>query len=302
MTAGVEEQRVSRGQPGRCPSRDRHGVPRAGSAGSYAASSACPTCPLLQPDQADYRRQSRRASFFLVSGILYLNQFRAGPIDARVSEPDHPRARSSPRAIAALGDGRHRRRSPSNPEKLLDLQAGQKRLAARPVLRRASSSRSIPETVAPILRRLISPTRHARPHLRPRRLAARRFAPSLFARRRFCASTCRRPHATRRPSSTASGGACDCGCRAASCRYTGARRGQRQGLPRGQRFARRRCPTSIVRINDRGELIVSVAVPIQRVPRRARRARSSRPRAATSTLSSTPSAGDRARLPGRRRR
>ena len=92
----------------------------------------------------------------LVSGILYLNQFREGLIDARV-ESLMTQGEIIAGAIAASATVDTNSIS-IDPEKLLELQAGESI---------SPSSDSIdaleypinPEKIAPVLRRLISPTR-----------------------------------------------------------------------------------------------------------------------------------------------
>ncbi|MGN6549428.1 MAG: stimulus-sensing domain-containing protein, partial [Pararhizobium sp.] len=91
----------------------------------------------------------------LVAGILYLNQFREGLIDARV-ESLLTQGEIIAGAIAASASV-DTNSITIDPEKLLELQAGQ---SVRP----APSDENLdfpinPERVAPVLRRLISPTR-----------------------------------------------------------------------------------------------------------------------------------------------
>nr|WP_272213397.1 sensor histidine kinase [Marinicella sp. W31]MDC2879350.1 sensor histidine kinase [Marinicella sp. W31] len=95
------------------------------------------------------------ALFFLVGGILYLNQFREGLIDARV-ESLLTQGEIIAGAIASSASVETDTLT-IDPQKLLELQAGE---SARP----SSSDEDLrfplnPEKVAPILRRLISPTR-----------------------------------------------------------------------------------------------------------------------------------------------
>ena len=91
----------------------------------------------------------------LVAGILYLNQFRAGLIDARV-ESLHDAGRDHRRRDRRLGDRRHQ---------LDHHRSGQAARTAggqslSPLDQFDSSISPInPEQVAPMLRRLISPTR-----------------------------------------------------------------------------------------------------------------------------------------------
>ncbi len=106
---------------------------------------------------------TRRILFFnlaalvvLVGGILYLNQFREGLIDARVES-----LLTQGEIIAGRRLGFRYRSTPNSitidPEKLLELQAGR---ALHPVPNDEDLEFPIdPEKVAPVLRRLISPTR-----------------------------------------------------------------------------------------------------------------------------------------------
>ena len=90
----------------------------------------------------------------LVAGILYLNQFRAGLIDTRVQSL-LVQGQIIAAAIAAQAtvetDG-----ITIDPDKLLELQAGQ---SGSPYRLEATDFPINPERVAPLLRRLISPTR-----------------------------------------------------------------------------------------------------------------------------------------------
>lgn len=91
----------------------------------------------------------------LVSGILYLNQFREGLIDARV-ESLLTQGEIIAGAIAASASVETNSIT-IDPEKLLELQAGQ-------TISPTNSGENLdfpinPERVAPVLRRLISPTR-----------------------------------------------------------------------------------------------------------------------------------------------
>lgn len=91
----------------------------------------------------------------LVSGILYLNQFREGLIDARV-ESLLTQGEIIAGAVAASASV-DTNSITIDPEKLLELQAGQS-------ISPSSSNENLdfpinPERVAPVLRRLISPTR-----------------------------------------------------------------------------------------------------------------------------------------------
>ncbi len=95
------------------------------------------------------------ALLVLVSGILYLNQFREGLIDARV-ESLLTQGEIIAGAIAASATVETNSIT-IDPEKLLELQAGQ-------TITPSSGNENLdfpinPERIAPVLRRLISPTR-----------------------------------------------------------------------------------------------------------------------------------------------
>lgn len=92
----------------------------------------------------------------LVSGILYLNQFRNGLIDARV-ESLMTQGEIIAAAIAASATVETNSIT-IDPEKLLELQAGQS-LTPTPDSLDNLDFPINPERVAPVLRRLISPTR-----------------------------------------------------------------------------------------------------------------------------------------------
>lgn len=95
------------------------------------------------------------ALFFLVGGILYLNQFREGLIDARM-ESLLTQGEIIAGAIAASASVETDTMT-IDPQKLLELQAGE---SARPTQNDEDLRFPLnPEQVAPILRRLISPTR-----------------------------------------------------------------------------------------------------------------------------------------------
>lgn len=195
----------------------------------------------------------------LVVGILYLNQFRAGLIDARVQSL-LTQGEIIAGAIAASAtvetDG-----LTVDPEKLLQLQAGEStsptddaRLLDFPIN---------PERVAPVLRRLISPTK----------TRARIYDPEgiliLDSRHLYARGQILRfdlpPPAAEEP------GLID---RIWADTKLWFRRGdlplyEEVGAGNGRAYpeveaALAGSPASVVRVSPRGELIVSVAVPVQR--------------------------------------
>ena len=196
----------------------------------------------------------------LVASILYLSQFRAGLIDAR-AQSLLVQAEIIAGAIAASATVETNTIT-IDPDRLLDLKPGESYGAPD-----ESSGLDFPinpERVAPVLRRLISPTktrariyRRRRRHdprqpqsVRPRRRAALRTA-AADRRRSPASSSARRSRSV--PGSTAA----TCRSIANSARKTA--RATRKSCRRSTASK-----SSMVRVNDRGEVIVSVAVPVQR--------------------------------------
>lgn len=196
----------------------------------------------------------------LVSGIMYMNQFREGLIQAKV-ESLMTQGEIIAGAIAASADV-ETDSIRIDPEKLLELQAGQS-VAPAPDPMESLAFPINPEKVAPVLRRLISPTltrariydREANLILDSRHLYSRgqilRYelppvdeeTPSLWNRlRAFLASLFRDrnlPVYKEHPG----------GSGTAYPEVMSALTGQAR---------------SVVQVSEKGELIVSVAVPIQR--------------------------------------
>jgi len=195
----------------------------------------------------------------LVSGILYLNQFRAGLIDARVeSLLTQGEIIAGAIATSATADAGA---VTMDPERLLELQVGETISPTDDTLQ-ALDFPINPEKVAPILRRLISPTKtRARIYDRDgiliidsRYLYSRgqilRFdlpptaeQPGWIERQWRALKVWMRSHElpTYRELSGADG----------------------KSYPEVD-TALSGSPASIVRVNEKGEMIVSVAVPIQR--------------------------------------
>ncbi|PZQ17212.1 MAG: histidine kinase [Ancylobacter novellus] len=196
----------------------------------------------------------------LVSGILYLNQFRAGLIDARVQSL-LIQGEIIAGAIASSATVETNQLY-VDPDKLLELQLGQTASPGEEGLQSLEFPIN-PERVAPVLRRLVTPTRtRARIYdrdgallLDSRSLYARgdilRFDlppptvkdPSFFERvGQFLHGLLRRTDLPVYPELGAANG---------------------RGYPEVAR-ALSGSPGSIVRVNEAGKIIVSVAVPIQR--------------------------------------
>ena len=196
----------------------------------------------------------------LVASILYLSQFRAGLIDAR-AQSLLVQAEIIAGAIAASATVETNTIT-IDPDRLLDLKPGE--TYGAPDEYSGLDFPINPERVAPVLRRLISPTKtRARIYdrdggliLDSRSLYGRgdvlRFElppPSIDEARHRRARHDRDPHLaqSRRPAA-----------------LSRTRAGERQGLSGGRRSRSNGQKSSMVRINDRGEVIVSVAVPVQR--------------------------------------
>lgn len=196
----------------------------------------------------------------LLSGILYLNQFRAGLIDARVQSL-LIQGEIIAGAIASSATVETNQLY-VDPDRLLELQAGE---SASPNEEGLTSLEFPinPERVAPVLRRLVTPTR-TRARIYDRDGALLLDSRSLYARGdilRFDLP----PPKTREPTIVD------------QVVRTVKRWFRRSDLPiyeeigasNGRAYPEVKraisgTPESIVRVNDNGEIIVSVAVPIQR--------------------------------------
>ena len=196
----------------------------------------------------------------LVSGILYLNQFRAGLIDARVQSL-LIQGEIIAGAIASSATVETNQLY-VDPDKLLELQLGQTTSPGEENIQSLEFPIN-PERVAPVLRRLVTPTR-TRARIYDRDGALLLDSRSLYARGdilRFDLP----PQQQKEPTILQRIGR----TLTALFRRTdlpnypelGAANGR--GYPEVSR-ALAGTPESIVRVNDVGEIIVSVAVPIQR--------------------------------------
>ncbi|GLK57052.1 two-component system sensor histidine kinase ChvG [Methylopila capsulata] len=196
----------------------------------------------------------------LLSGILYLNQFRAGLIDARVqSLLIQGEIIAGAIASSATVDTNQLY---VDPDRLLELQAGE---SASPNEEGLTSLEFPinPERVAPVLRRLVTPTR-TRARIYDRDGALLLDSRSLYARGDILRFDLPPPQ-TREPTLI------DQAVRTVKRWF------RRSDLPiyeeigasNGRAYPEVKraisgTPESIVRVNDNGEIIVSVAVPIQR--------------------------------------
>ncbi len=197
----------------------------------------------------------------LVSGILYLNQFREGLIDARVQSL-LVQGEIIASAIAASANVDGNNAIVIDPERLLELQAGESLSAFDDPLRSLEFPIN-PERVTPILRRLITPTG----------TRARIYDPeggliidsaALYARGAILRFDLPLGSANREPWwQTAWQQTLLFLRRFDMPSYEEIGGGNGLVLPE-VRSAMAGDPASIVRVNERGEMVVSVAVPIQR--------------------------------------
>ncbi|MBN9011433.1 MAG: stimulus-sensing domain-containing protein, partial [Rhizobiales bacterium] len=199
------------------------------------------------------------ALVLLVSGILYLNQFRKGLIDARVeSLLTQGEIIASAIAASATSDPNS---ITIDPDKLLDLKPAQ---TFAPQSEEFDSYEFAinPEKVAPILRRLISPTKtRARIYDRDGTLIIDSL--SLYSRGQILRYEM--PTADETPSLfDRIWRSINLWLQSAELpRYKELGGANGKGYPEVTQ-ALGGSSTSIVRVNEKGELIVSVAVPIQR--------------------------------------
>ncbi len=200
------------------------------------------------------------ALFVLVFGILYLNQFRDGLIEARV---ESLMTQGEIIAAAIAGSASVETDSLSiDPEKLLELQAGESLAPGSDSLDSLDFPIN-PERVAPVLERLISPTRtRARIYDRDANLL-------LDTRRRYLRGQILRydlpPLAGEEPDwvERAQKSVFDLFRRSDLAVYREQPGGNGTAFPEVMN-ALTGMPSTVVRISEQGEQIVSVAVPVQR--------------------------------------
>jgi two-component system sensor histidine kinase ChvG len=195
----------------------------------------------------------------LVSGILFLNQFRAGLIDARVQSLT-TQGEIIAGAIAASATIETNAIT-IDPDKLLELRAGES-LSPFDQPTENLDFPINPERVAPVLRRLISPTRtRARIYDRDGILIVD--SRHLYSRGQILTIDLPPPQTARQSPLDALWGWLRVQLRGDMPIY------QEIGAGNGKAYpevvsALNGSSMNVVRLNDRGELIVSVAVPIQR--------------------------------------
>ncbi|MFC7051934.1 stimulus-sensing domain-containing protein [Hansschlegelia quercus] len=196
----------------------------------------------------------------LVSGILYLNQFRAGLTDARLqSLLIQGEIIAGAIASSATADTNQLY---VDPNKLMELQAGQTAAPGEESLQSLEFPIN-PEKIAPVLRRLVTPTR-TRARIYDREGALLLDSRSLYARGDILRFDLPPP---RRQDDSMIGGL----VRTVKgwFRRTDLPLYAELGAANGRGYpevtkALSGAPNSIVRVNEGGEIIVSVAVPIQR--------------------------------------
>ncbi len=196
----------------------------------------------------------------LVSGILYLNQFRAGLIDARVQSL-LIQGEIIAGAIASSATVETNQLY-VDPDKLLELQAGQTASPGDEGLQSLEFPIN-PERVAPVLRRLVTPTR-TRARIYDRDGALLLDSRSLYARGDILRFDLPPPQ-THDPGLLDQIGRTIKGWlrRSDLPLYAELGASNGRGYPEVTK-ALSGSPQSIVRVNDAGEIIVSVAVPVQR--------------------------------------
>jgi two-component system sensor histidine kinase ChvG len=197
----------------------------------------------------------------LVSGVMYLSQFRAGLIDARVQSL-LVQGEIIASAIAASATVDTSDSITIDPDKLLQLQAGESYGPQEDSLSGVEFPIN-PERVAPVLRRLIMPTK-TRARIYDREGVLILDSRNLYGRGDVLRFDLPPPNAER-PGLIER-------AFAAARRWFG--RGdlplyKELGPENGKGYpeigqALNGIPTSMVRVTDRGEVIVSVAVPVQR--------------------------------------
>lgn len=196
----------------------------------------------------------------LASGILYLNQFRAGLIDAR-AQSLLIQGEIIAGAIASSATVETNQLY-VDPDRLLELQAGESASPGEEGLQSLEFPIN-PERVAPVLRRLVTPTR-TRARIYDRDGGLLLDSRSLYNRGdilRFDlpAPKTREPTLLDQALSTVKGWF----RRSDLPLYAELGAANGRGYPEVNR-ALSGAPESIVRVNETGEIIVSVAVPIQR--------------------------------------
>ena len=198
----------------------------------------------------------------LVSGILYLNQFRAGLIDAKVQS-----LLTQGEIIAgalASSAGVDTDQVQLDPEKLLEIESGQANNSDDDALAGALGFTIDPESAAPILKRLVKPT-GSRARIYNRDGALILDSDTFYSRGEVLRYDLPAPDAEKPDALTSFWRAVKTRMRQYDLPlYTEIGGDNGKAYPE---VATALTGTSvpIVRVNDKGELVVSVAVPVQRL-------------------------------------
>ncbi|MFD0985525.1 stimulus-sensing domain-containing protein [Methyloligella solikamskensis] len=198
----------------------------------------------------------------LVSGILYLNQFRAGLIDARVQSL-LTQGEIIAGALAASA-GIDTDQVQLDPERLLELESGQASSLDDEALSGPLEFTIDPEQAAPILRRLVKPT-GSRARIYNRDGALILDSDMFYSRGQVLRYDLPPPSAEEPDALTSFWRAVKTRLRSYDLPVY-----EEIGGDNGKAYpevaaALGGTPVPIVRVNDKGELVVSVAVPVQRM-------------------------------------
>ncbi|XSG83057.1 MAG: stimulus-sensing domain-containing protein [Methyloligella sp. ZOD6] len=198
----------------------------------------------------------------LVSGILYLNQFRAGLIDARVQSL-LTQGEIIAGALAASA-GIDTDQVQLDPERLLELESGQASNLDDEALSGPLEFTIDPERAAPILRRLVKPT-GSRARIYNRDGALILDSDMFYSRGQVLRYDLPPPSAEEPDALTSFWRAVKTRLRQYDLPLY-----EEIGGDNGKAYpevaaALAGTPVPIVRVNDKGELVVSVAVPVQRM-------------------------------------
>jgi two-component system sensor histidine kinase ChvG len=198
----------------------------------------------------------------LVSGILYLNQFRAGLIDAKVQSL-LTQGEIIAGALAASA-GVDTDQVQLDPEKLLESEAGQSSNADDDALASSLEFTIDPERAAPILRRLVKPT-GSRARIYGRDGALILDSDTFYSRGEVLRYDLPPPDAEKPDALTSFWQAMKARMRQYDLPLYNEIGGNNGMAYPEVASALTGTSVPIVRVNDKGELVVSVAVPVQRM-------------------------------------
>ncbi|MGB6427475.1 MAG: sensor histidine kinase [Methyloceanibacter sp.] len=198
----------------------------------------------------------------LVSGILYLNQFRAGLIDAKVQSL-LTQGEIIAGALAASA-GVDTDQIQIDPEKLLESEASQSSASDEDVLGGSLEFTIDPERAAPILRRLVKPT-GSRARIYGRNGELILDSDTFYSRGEVLRYDLPPPEAEERDVLTSFWRAVKTRTRQYDLPLYSEIGGENGKAYPEVASALTGTSVPIVRVNDKGELVVSVAVPVQRL-------------------------------------